>query len=295
MHCEDMPPGTFGILRRELVACLLCGLPGNNMLTFGYELEGLEFDSSGAVVAARLNSGSKIKADVYIAADGMRSRARQALFPNWPAAPAQVQEITGLARSADVVRWTENDFNKFHAVNGGVALGIVPVNSEQVVWYLQFDSARFSPSARTPEALHNFATTLAGDWAEPIPDLLAITEPTLVYLWRPLDTDLIPRFHQRNLVLVGDAAHPLLPFTSQGLPSAIADAILLSKLLGIDDDVEGRLSCYSLERQQRCSPYIDQGRKLKERFLLPLSTENILLPIADEPDRLPKDNSFQHL
>lgn len=280
VHEQIMPKGAIGIRRRELIASLIDALPVLGFIVVDCALDRIEFDPSGGVAAARLDTDIMVQADMYVGADGMRSRARHALFPGWPASVAKVEEITGLAQSADIARWAGNDFNKFHALSGGVALGIVPVDSDHVVWYLQFDHERFSPSSREAGNLLDFVHRLVGDWAEPIPDLLAITEPSAVYLWRPVDTDLVPDFHQDNLVLVGDAAHPLLPFTSQGVGSAIADAVTLANCIGSNDTTAPALSCYSHERREKCSPYIDEGRKLTERFLMPLNAKSMRLPIA---------------
>ena len=282
LHQQNMPGGAIGLRRSDLISALVNALPEDKHLSFDSELDSLEFDGSGAVEAARLASGRVVQADLYVGADGMRSRIRHALFPDWPACLAQVQEITGLARSADVVRWAGNDFNKFHVTRGGVALGVVPVDSDHVVWYMQFDSHRFSPSTRNVEGLHSFVRALVSEWADPVPDLVALTDPAQVYLWRPLDVDLIPYFHQKNLVLVGDAAHPLLPFTSQGVCSAIADAVTLAELLSGCDDPVQVLNCYSEVRRAKCAPYIHEGRKLRDRFLMPLSAESVLLPIVDD-------------
>ena len=282
LHEQNMPTGAIGLRRSDLIAALVKAVPGDEFLSFDCELDRLEFDRSGKVEVARLASGRMVQADLYIGADGMRSRIRQVLFPDWPACLAQVQEITGLARSADVARWAGNDFNKFHVTRGGAALGVVPVDSDHVVWYVQFDSHRFSPSTRNPEALHSFVTGLVSEWADPVPDLVALTNPAQVYLWRPLDVDLIPYFHQKNLVLVGDAAHPLLPFTSQGVCSAIGDAVTLAELLSGCEDPAQALNCYSTVRRAKCAPYIYEGRKLRDRFLMPLSPEGVLLPIVDD-------------
>jgi len=282
LHEQNMPGGTIGLRRSDLIAALVNALQDDDFLSFECELDSLEFDRSGAVEAARLASGCLVQADLYIGADGMRSRIRQALFPEWPACLAQVQEITGLAKSAEVVRWAGNDFNKFHVTRGGVALGVVPVDSDHVVWYMQFDSHRFSPSTRNVEGLHSFVTALVSEWADPVPGLVALTDPAQVYLWRPLDVDVIPYFHQKNLVLVGDAAHPLLPFTSQGVCAAIADAVTLAELLIGCDHAAQMLNCYSTVRRAKCAPYIQEGRKLRDRFLMPLSAESVLLPIVDD-------------
>lgn len=279
---KAMPHGARGIRRRDLMAALLRALPANGTLGTDVELAGLQLDERGWVRTVNLESEgrtSQVQADLYVAADGISSRGRQALFPDWPTPQAQVMEVVGLVNCKTTVRWCGNNFNKFHAAQGGIALGILPVDPEHVVWFLQFDAQRFPPPEESPEARRNFVNRLVGEWAHPISHLLASTNFSRMHLWQPVDSDLVPRFDQGNLVLVGDAAHPLLPFTSQGVAAAVADAVTLAKLLSNGDDLAGSLNKFSCERRRQCSPYVTRGRELMRNFLHPqgMFTE---LPIA---------------
>jgi cystathionine beta-lyase len=284
LYEQLLPPGTRSIRRRELVGALMNALPADSLPTFDAELASLEFDAAGHVAAARLNTGAAVKADLYVSAEGIHSRARQALFPGWPSPQAQVLEIVGLARCEETVRWANNNFNKFHADSGGIAFGILAIDSEHVVWYIQFDGLLYPPPADDApdmaQARHALLKELVVNWAEPILHLLSITDFSRTHLWRPLDTDLIPRFHQGNLVLVGDAAHPFSPFTSQGVSSAVADAVALADALKTEPDLEHALSRYTHERREQCAPYVAKGRELTRHFLAPQIGSTVLLPIA---------------
>jgi 2-polyprenyl-6-methoxyphenol hydroxylase-like FAD-dependent oxidoreductase len=283
LYEETMPAGARSVRRADLIAGLVNALPSRDVITFDAALDGLEFDPAGDVVAARLVPGKQIQADLYVAADGGRSRARQTLFPEWPAREAQVMELVGIAACGRAIEWAGHNFNKFHAQGGGLAVGVVPVSKEQVVWYMQFDSRQFPPPAESADARRDFVTRLAGTWAHPIPLLLSLTDFSGVHLWRPVDTDVLPHFHQGNLALLGDAAHPLSPFTSQGVSSAIADAVALAKCVTApqalpEAGIAEALAEYSAERRAQCAPYLAQGRALARDFLAPGSS--VLLPIA---------------
>lgn len=287
LHEQTMPAGARSLRRADLIAALVRALPGENAPIFEAELSGLEFDEDNQVTAARLSSGERIHADLYIAADGIRSQARQALFPDWPVAPAQVQEFVGLLRCDRTRQWADHNFNKFHADRGGIALGILPVDDDHVIWYVQFDASRFSPpkenGTANPGARYQFMKSLVGDWGDPIPHLLAKTDFSRVYLWRPMDTDLIPNFYQENLVLTGDAAHPLSPFTSQGVSAAVADAVSLAHAVHAkvtaSSGLAQALAAYSAERRAQCAPYVERGRELTRHFLNPTAS-GTLLPVA---------------
>ncbi len=286
LYEQTLPPGTLSYRRSDLIAALLRALASDGAPVFDAELAGLDFDSAGNVAQARLNTGTAVKAGLYVSAEGIHSKARQALFPGWPAPQAQVWEIVGLVRCKSTVQWTNNNFNKFHAVSGGIALGTLAVDAEHVIWYLQFDAKRFPPPPDDPDdvnqlARRTFVKNLVGDWAAPIPHLLDITDFSRTHFWRPLDTDLIPAFYRGNLVLIGDAAHPLSPFTSQGVSSAVSDAVALSESLKAGPDLEHALAHYSAERREQCAPYVAKGRELTRHFLSPQIGSTVLLPIAE--------------
>ena len=291
---HTLPQGTLGVRRRDLTTALMQALGGDESIVFGLELEDVEYDKDQRVRAAVMSSVAgkrEVRADVFVGAEGVNSRIRQVLFPDWPTSTDPVPEIVGLVHCREAIDWAGHTLNKFHASDGGVALGILPVSDEHIVWYLQFDAQRFPMSRRMMDASDPqcaiarcaFVQKLVGTWAHPVPKLLEATDFHQVHLWRPVDTDLIPQFHRRNLVLVGDAAHPLSPFTSQGVSLGIADAVALARGLGSVKscaDLEPALDRYSRERHLECVPYVAKGRELTARFLGPLSVETAVLPIA---------------
>ncbi len=284
LYEQPLPAGALSMRRRDLLAALVNALNSDGAPAFDAELASLNFDAAGNVTSVQLNTGETVKADLYISAEGINSRARRALFPEWPSPQAQVLEIVGLVRCQSTVRWASHNFNKFHAASGGIAFGTLAVDAEHVIWYLQFDSQRFPAPSETIEnaaqARKEFVKGLVGDWAEPIPHLLNITDFSRTHFWRPLDTDLVPRFYQNNLVLIGDAAHPLSPFTSQGVSSAISDAVALSEALKSEPNLETALARYSAERREQCAPYVAKGRELTRHFVAPQIGSTILLPLA---------------
>ena len=277
---KEIPAGARAIRRRDLMAALVRSLSPETPLTFDAELEAVEFNSRGLITAARLSSGARVHADLYVAADGVYSRGRNALFPDWPAPADRVPEVVGMVRCRGTVRWAAHDFNKFHAADGGLAFGVLPVDNDHLVWFIQADALRFPPPSENAEACKVFVKKLLRNWAEPVPHLLSITDFSRVHLWHAVDADLVPRFHKGNLVLVGDAAHPLLPFTSQGVSSAVADAVALAHLTGVYRNLGKALAQYSLQRREQCAPYVSRGRELMQNFLAPLHTKGVVLPMA---------------
>ena len=61
----------------------------------------------------------------------------------------------------------------------------------------------------------------------------------------------IARFARGRVALLGDAAHPMVPFLAQGAAQAIEDAGALARRLGETDNVEAALAGYSRDRVAR--------------------------------------------
>jgi 2-polyprenyl-6-methoxyphenol hydroxylase-like FAD-dependent oxidoreductase len=86
------------------------------------------------------------------------------------------------------------------------------------------------------------------------PDVLALFAATdSVRRWALHDRDAIPRWHDGRVALVGDAAHPMLPFLAQGANQAIEDAVVLADCLAgvARDGVGPALARYEALREPR--------------------------------------------
>ena len=52
-----------------------------------------------------------------------------------------------------------------------------------------------------------------------------------VHKWALLERDPLPCWVERNVVLLGDACHPMTPYMAQGAASALEDAAVLARCL----------------------------------------------------------------
>ena len=104
------------------------------------------------------------------------------------------------------------------------------------------------------------------------------------YIWKTRDFDLLPSFHKENVVLIGDAAHLALPFTSAGTTNAILDAKCLSESFGQFTNLEEAFNAYYQNRSPKIQSHIEQGRILKETFLNPVkySERGFILPLVTD-------------
>ncbi|KAB8251155.1 hypothetical protein BDV35DRAFT_399966 [Aspergillus flavus] len=84
--------------------------------------------------------------------------------------------------------------------------------------------------------------------------MLNKADPETLKIWPLLDMETLPQWVNGRLALMGDAAHPFLPYRASGGAMAIEDGLSLAVMLPGDvsrEDVPTRLELYAKARQER--------------------------------------------
>lgn len=237
----------------------------------------------GAVRAVRLDDGSEVGGDLFLACDGARSRLRAILEPSSRLSDASVLEIVSAVESAPLAARLGTTFHKYHDPEGGLAAGMLATGPGRVVWFMQVDGRRWTPHDRSAACLRAFATERLAGWAPEVAAAIAATDFARSHLWTTRDLAPLPRLAWRNIALVGDAAHACLPFTSQGANGALVDAALLGSLLAPvrgPRAAEAALARYSTLRRPHHVRMHREGRRLHDLFLAPFGGRAPVVPIA---------------
>ncbi len=273
----------FGIKRNRFLETLREAVPANAIHS-GINFSKFEYDRSGKAVAATFQGGERVEASLFLGCDGVRSSVRKQLYPKYTCEKFRVKEMICLVHEPQIARFLGSSFVKAQYSKGGLAFGMVRCSPEEVIWYMQFDSVRWPFEGTTAEAKKKFVKSLVGEWDEPIPSLLDKSDFYHTHLWTMPDMEPLPQYFYKNVALVGDAAHIFLPFTSQGVNSALHDAIHLAEHLAeaIDkkEDFEATLKRYSREHKKMVEKYVQSGKNLAERFLFPKKFHHIAIPLA---------------
>ncbi|SEF36523.1 2-polyprenyl-6-methoxyphenol hydroxylase [Amycolatopsis pretoriensis] len=224
-----------GIHRADLIAGLRDALPADCLRT-GTKVTGVTEDG-----VVRCENGDEIRADLVVAADGIRSPIRQVLFPQHPqpvysgsAAFRGVTHHPGLGLSTTFAPGTE--------------VGVLPLTGGDVYWFVSYVTA---PGARPADPKAHLKEHF-GDWHEPIPALIDATPPEallyhdLYHLGTPL-----PTYVRGRVAFLGDAAHAMPPFLGQGGCQALEDAVVLAHRVSTVDDIDEALAGYDAERRPR--------------------------------------------
>ena len=176
----------------------------------------------------RLEDGTGVDADVAVAADGLRSACAASLwgdeaprFTGWTAwrAVAPVSAVgAGVPPVAAV--WTGPGRHLVHyPVRAGREVNLVAVTAARG-WREESWTARGDPA--------ELAAAFAG-WPTPVGELLAAVGET--WRWALFDRPARRRWRRGRATLLGDAAHPMLPFLAQGAAMAVEDAAVLAGAL----------------------------------------------------------------
>lgn len=270
------------IKRIDLIQFLYSLLPadkikdGRSFSHFIYE--------DGRVVAAVFQNGDIEYGDVFIGADGGNSKVRNALFGNVAFTPVRVKEIVGVSYNENIARTHAGIFTKFQDKATGLAFGLIPTSGTEFVWFMQYDPSIADVTDSSPEELRSFCLEMISEFPQVVKDILASNDFATSYVWKTRDFDLLLAFHKQNVVLIGDAAHLALPFTSAGTTNAIVDAEVLAACLMETDNYEDAFNRFYAKRAEDVASHIRLGRALKEVFLNPLNhnDDEIPVPLIDE-------------
>lgn len=214
--------------RADLHAALLAAArdaTGVEIVT-GCEIAGFRQSSDG--VAATSPNGRSMEGAALVGADGLWSALRQELFPGHPltyagkmAARTVIPSSAANGRFAEPATgvWLSGDAHVVHyPVRAGREIAVVAIVDEATArddWGGAIDST--SVLAR----LIRFS-----------PELLSfLGHGTDWRAWSLYDPPPLPAWSKGRVGLIGDAAHPILPFFAQGGAMAIEDAETLATLL----------------------------------------------------------------
>ncbi|GLY06161.1 FAD-dependent monooxygenase [Actinoplanes sp. NBRC 101535] len=201
-----------------------------------------------------------LTADLVVAADGLRSPIRAALFPEHPG-----PVYTGVTSWRIVVPHPGGRLDPAETWGAGKVFGVMVLGDGRVYCYATApatagDTAPATTGDAAPataggagdertEMLRHF-----GGWHEPIPALIAAADEVTRTDIRCLDEPL-PRFHSGKVALVGDAAHAMTPNLGQGACQALEDALVVAARAG-------ELPLYSAERVTRTRKVSEASRRV---------------------------------
>jgi salicylate hydroxylase len=245
----DLRGRDFRLLHRaDLIALLLEGARGA-----GAELRLLQrietVDLTGARPRIVTAQGAALTPDLLIGADGLHSHTRAAL--NGAAAAVFTGQVAWRAvlpeaEAEDTAALAEVHMGPgrhlvSYPLRGGRQRNIVAVE-ERSRWAEESWTLRDDPMDLRL-AFETFSPRVRG-WLDRVEE---------VHLWGLFRHPVARHWHGGRAVILGDAAHPTLPFLAQGANMALEDAWVLADCLARHDTPEAAFAAYQQARAARCA------------------------------------------
>lgn len=235
----------YQVQRSDLHAHLRKALPAD-AIRLGVRCTSVEIDPA----TLRFADGTEETFDAIVGADGMHSMVRDCLLG--PGKPRFTGVICWRGQTTadrlpkgligpDSLNWMgpggciEHYYVRPGELVNWIAHRTSDIRAEES-WSLEGDKE---------EMLGAFA-----GWHPSLLTLLAATERC--YKWAILDREPLPEWSQGCVTLLGDAAHPMLPFLAQGGAMAMEDGYVLAESLkAMPEDIPGALQRYEALRLPR--------------------------------------------
>ena len=239
--------------RGDLQAALLGAVRDNSdiALRLGARAEDFAVHAKGVTVQTRSVAGgaSEEHGIALIGADGLWSPLRmrlgdarppcfahrtawRAVLPAKPLIPEFRENVVSL--------WLGPDAHLvLYPVNAGEAVNVVAIVRDE--WH----EPGWSAPGRPEELLAHYA-----QWPRVVRNLLGLPDRWLK--WALYDRPRLRRWSRGPITLLGDAAHPMLPFLAQGAAMAIEDAYVLAERLGQSPErPDSAFRSYERQRRRR--------------------------------------------
>lgn len=217
-----------------------------------------------ASVELSFDDGRRETADLVVAADGIRSSIREALFSPAPAVFTGCVAWRGLVSTAELPSHLHESAVAFghgrhinrYLVRRGELLNFVAVAQRE-----QWEAEGWTIPAPLDEFLTEFASFDEGT-------RMVISRPVRgqVFKWGLFGRPWLEEWSRGRIVLLGDAAHPMLPFLGQGAASAIEDAMILTRCLASAASPAQAFASYQRTRGPRVRAATDQAARRGDRY-----------------------------
>ena len=154
-----------------------------------------------------------------------------------------------------------------YLIRGGLLVNVIGISRSD-----RWREEGWSTPATNAEFLADYA-----DFHPDVTGLITVAPPESLIKWGLFVRPPIADWHRGRVVLLGDAAHPILPFLGLGAALAIEDGIVLARALDEAATLPAALAAYHtarIERASRPSGPRRSGRVRSSRPLIPIATDS---------------------
>jgi salicylate hydroxylase len=227
----------------------------------------LGFRESDTGVELQFANGEAARGDLLIGADGLKSAVRQQIAGNVPATytgdaawrvtlPAARVPPGVVDQVMSVWMGPGGHFIAYYIRGGGALLNFVGL----------IETAEVSEESWTAKfPWTKFKSDFAG-WHDDVQTLIDAADRDECYRWSLFMRPPIQNWSTPRVTLLGDAAHPTLPYLAQGAAMAIEDSAVLTRALAMAPSIGDALQLYQRNRIGRTSRIVEQSSANRALF-----------------------------
>lgn len=228
------------VVRRAILMHLLTEALADGTVESGTAVTDVTVTGNGVRIS--LSDNTTRDADTVVGADGVGSLVARKL--NGPLH----RRYAGYTAWRGIAATTIDPALSGETMGPGTEFGHVPLGPDHTYW---FATERTAEGGRAPDGELAYLRGKYGAWADPVPAVLAATDPADVIRNDLYDRAVAKRWARGPVVLVGDAAHPMRPHLGQGGCQGLEDAAILARCLALDADAGAAFARFVALRRRR--------------------------------------------
>jgi 2-polyprenyl-6-methoxyphenol hydroxylase-like FAD-dependent oxidoreductase len=263
VHEQAKQYGTYSFLihRADLQSILYQNLKPDTVI-LGKKLISIEQDASK--ISIIFEKEAAVEGDLLIGADGVHSEVRRLLIGSTPLRYSGFTAIRGISQFDDV-RFPIELGGGFEAWGPGKRFGFSHLGKGRIFWFAAINTPEgtlMTTQNKKETALEHFR-----GWWGPIEAVIESTKETDILTHEVFDRKPIKSWSQGRAIILGDAAHPMLPNLGQGGAQAIEDAIVLSRCIEkYPENIQQAFKDYEKLRIPRTTQIV-RGSRVMGRFM----------------------------
>jgi salicylate hydroxylase len=230
------------------------------------KVAGFTQDRTG--VELKLADGTTARGDLLIGADGLKSVVRAEIAGDVPASytgDAAWRIVVAAERLPDDL--LEKVMSVFMGPGGHVVCyylrGGALMNFVGLIETDDISEESWTIQVAWEDLKNNFV-----GWHPAIQTIIDAADHDQCYRWSLHNRAPIGSWSVGRVTLLGDAAHPTLPYLAQGAAMAIEDGAVLTRALAMTGDVQEALDIYQRNRLERTARIVLQSSANRELFHL---------------------------